>query len=123
MARDLEQTFGVTRTIVKNLTGASYRLRWWPERYGEGRSIAAHERIVIEANLFEEIYAKPHLLAALQEDTTSGRIAISACGTPPEDADGDNLYAVLDDQTQPGWQTHGCTDWEWNSSSSAWIEG
>jgi hypothetical protein len=118
MPRDISPSFGVTRTIIKNLTGTRLFLAWWPEKHGEGRSMAPHEKIRFNGNLFEALHAWPSLKNAMEADVRAGKVAVAYCGAETS-AD---PYPVVKSQPVPGFAQYGCIDWEYDSSSSMWVE-
>ena len=109
---DLSASHGVTHTIIKNLKGEQIFLPWFPSANGEGRWLEPYQRVKIAGNLFEAINAQPHRKAGAQLDMLSGRIAMAACGDPNTE------YLQL---TTPI-VTLTCSTWEFESSSSAWIQ-
>ncbi len=119
MSRDTTSSFGVTKTIVKNLTGDAIFASWWPEKHGEGRVLQPYEKVQFNGNLFEALYAWPKLKVAMEADVQAGKVAISRCGAVKTV----EPYPVVVTQPHPEFHQFGCIDWEYDSSSSAWIEG
>jgi len=81
---NIEQTFGVETTVVKNLTDEEYYTAWFPANTGYGRIIPRRGRVTIEGNIFELVAGIPTLLAKLHTDISNGKIAIAYSGTPTE---------------------------------------
>lgn len=104
--------------MVQNLKGHEIFISWWPEANGEGRLLGPHQKVFFRGNLFEAVYANPKMRSAMEQDTSSGRVAVAACGAVEEPG----KYAAIDSQAYPGFQEHGCIAWEFESSSSVWLE-
>ena len=109
---DLSRSFGVDFTVVRNLTGEAKFLSWYPAANGQGVWLAARASVRFGGNLLEAVVGRPAQEAAMNADAANGIVSISVCGDP------DLTYSVTVEQAVIA----GCNQFEYESSSSAWIE-
>lgn len=110
---DLSRSHGVDFTVVKNLTGESIVVSWFPGANGWGRIFGPNERVRFSGNLFEAVAGIPAYHDQMLSDVRTGKVSIAACGVSFD------KYEVLNEQAV----TLGCREWSYESSSSAWILG
>jgi len=110
---DLSQMHGVTRTVVRNLTGQDLFLSWFPSTNLDswGIVLGAREQIRFNGNLYEALLSSPVRRAQLRADIQSGRVAVQACGDAPDSYDVVQAIGVRID----------CDVMVFDSSSSAWL--
>lgn len=111
---NLSRNHGVSYTVVRNLTNREFFAPWFPAHNGFGVTLAANTTVKFKGNLFEAMLGYPGFTAQLLADVKSGAVAITVCG------DDVLTYAPVQQQAiTPGdWS---CLDWEYDSSSSAWV--
>jgi hypothetical protein len=110
---ELEPSHGVTRTVVRNLTGQDLFLPWYPSAQLDswGTTLPGRQQVRFNGNLLEAVLGHPVKLAQLQADISSGRVAVRVCGDPPEN------YDVV----EPLGVRIPCDVMQFDSSSSAWM--
>lgn len=72
---------GTNTTIVRNLTGRTIRLHWWPTGSGFGINLGPYGIITFAGNIFEALCANTTMLARLRSDINNGLVFVTGCGS------------------------------------------